>query len=89
MFLKMTPVLKYFRYSNDFATSLKPNVGEWSHVVFRYDFNNQSMSVALNGVIQTDPIKHSSFNGTTNVLIGRTNLGYFTGGIDEVLFSFI
>ena len=77
--LSLTP------HSNDFASTLLVPPGQWSHLVFRYNITNSTMSIALNGVLQSQG-SHAPFLGATTLLLGRSLTGYYGGLLDEVQF---
>ncbi len=73
--------------SNDYYPNTIVARGEWTHLVWRYNVSTLTMSVAVNGVIQSEG-NHSPFLGVAPVLVGTLRPNptpfFYNGSIDEV-----
>ena len=58
-------------------------IGQWSHVVWRYNQLSQTMTIFVNGVGIQD-YNHPGFQGQDTLFIGLWPSYYYSGSIDEL-----
>ncbi len=72
-------------YNNGMNSNFVIPLGEWQHVLFRYDQTDGEMAIFVNGELKRAENGHSAFQGQDTVYLGRARSGdYFDGYIDDV-----
>jgi hypothetical protein len=73
-------------YNNDLEGNTTLSPGQWYHLVWRYDKDQQEQAIFVNGELDVAETGHTAFQGTGLVSIGRrVSDQYFDGLIDEVV----
>ena len=73
--------------SNDEQYNSLAPLGQWSHVVWRYNYTSLTMTISYNGA-EVSSYPHTAFLGQDAVYIGYWLGSYFNVSMDEVRAAF-